>query len=190
MVILPKINYTTKSGKKIIIRSPEKTDFESFKFFIRGISTQSTFISQYPGQPDKDEKQTLRQWKTANTTKENCVLLAFQNEKVIGSCGMFAPHNHPWFKKSASFGMSVDKAFWGQGIGGKLLELLIKQWEKAEMNRLEGEIDTKNFRGLNLYLKHGFKIEGLHRRVAVIDKKYRDHYTIALVVEGKVRNYE
>ncbi|MHA1540773.1 MAG: GNAT family N-acetyltransferase [Alphaproteobacteria bacterium] len=190
MTEISEINFTTKTGEQIVIRSPKKTDFESFNRFIRGVSEQSSFTNQYPNQPDKNKERTLSQWKTANTTKENCVLLAFYKGEVIGSCGMFSKHDHPWFKKSASFGMSVSKAFWRKGIGGKLLKLLIKQWEKAEMNRLEGLVDTKNFRGINLYLNHGFKIEGHHRRVAVIDGKYRDKYTIALVVVGKVRNYE
>ena len=187
---ISKINFITKSGEQIIIRSPKESDFESFKLFIRGVSTQSTFTNQYPDQPDKDKKITLSQWKTANTTKENCVLLAFYNEEVIGSIGMFSNQDHTWLKKTASFGMSVDKSFWGKGIGGKLLKLLIKQSEKAEMNRLEGVVNAENFRGINLYLNHGFKIEGHHRKVAVIDGKDIDKYTIALVVVGKVRKYE
>ncbi len=177
------IKFITKTGEEIIVNSPEKDDFETFNLYTKNIATQSIFTNDYPEQPNKDRTETLKKWKIGEQTKENCFLLAFHKKHIIGSIEMTCDTEHPWAKKTATFRLSIDKTFWRKGIGEELLHILITQFKKAQLKRLDAVCDYENFPGLNLYMRNGFKIEGLLKSIMFINNEYRHRYKIALINE-------
>ena len=75
--------------------------------------------------------------------------------------------------------MMVLRDYWGQGIGGRLLEIMEDFARSVEFTRIEATVRTENERGLNLYLKNGYAIEGTRLHSAVINGKYKDEYYIS-----------
>ncbi|MDV7758861.1 GNAT family N-acetyltransferase [Liquorilactobacillus mali] len=65
------------------------------------------------------------------------------------------------YKNQAEFAISVDKEYWGQHFGSKLIEACINQ--AASKWRIDGlylEVLSDNQRAIGLYQKYGFKVVG------------------------------
>ncbi|MCP4423118.1 MAG: GNAT family N-acetyltransferase [Chloroflexi bacterium] len=83
--------------------------------------------------------------------------------RVVGSAGLFVNQN-PRQAHSARLGMMVHPDFWGQGIGGQLMEAalnLADNW--LNLKRVELEVHNDNPVAIHLYEKFDFVIEGTKR---------------------------
>ena len=184
MAIYPETKFTLKDGRTVLIRSPKETDVVAMHAFRRIVSVETTFTSMFPGQPDKDVKRFISEWKEAAETKGDIVLHALDGNRIVGEIAVFVgSQDHPWTKHTASFGMFIIKEFWNAGLGSRFMDIVIDNSRKSGVKRLEGEVDTKNIQGISLYLKKGFVIEGLRRNVALINGEWQDEYSIAKFFE-------
>ncbi len=80
----------------------------------------------------------------------------------------------------ATFGMSVDAAFHGRGVGSALMREMINlcdNWLRIE--RIELTVFADNSSALALYRKFGFEIEGTGRKFALRNGKYVDAHFMA-----------
>ena len=78
---------------------------------------------------------------------------------------------HEKVKHRAEFGISVDKAYWGLGIGRALLEACIECVRNAGFAQLELEVVAENEKALALYESVGFEEygrnpKGFHSRLS------------------------
>jgi ribosomal-protein-alanine N-acetyltransferase len=87
--------------------------------------------------------------------------------------------SHPYFQHVARFGMMLREAYWGIGLGRRLLELAQEIARTNGVLRLEAHVRQGNDRGMGLYQSQGFQVEGTRERAAFIDGKYWDEYYIA-----------
>ena len=72
--------------------------------------------------------------------------------------------------------MGVLRSCWGKGIGSSLLDALAA-WAKAkDLHRLELSVLSRNLRAVNLYLRHGFVVEGTRKHALRVDSAYFDEY--------------
>lgn len=79
-----------------------------------------------------------------------------------------------------TLGMAVDKRAQGRGVGSNLLRAaldLADNW--YNLHRVELEVYADNARGVALYKKFGFEIEGTFRDYAVRDGVFVDVYAMA-----------
>ena len=60
------------------------------------------------------------------------------------------------FDNGAKFGISVEKAFWGLGIGKALTEACIECAKNAGYEQLELDVVSDNIAAINLYKSFGF----------------------------------
>jgi putative acetyltransferase len=97
--------------------------------------------------------------------------------KLVGTAGFHRDeHNR---SHVGHVGMMVHADYQGEGIGSALMEAVIDLAENwLGVTRLQLEVYPDNARAIDLYEKHGFETEGLHRSFS-----YRDgHYVDALVM--------
>ncbi|WP_311746719.1 GNAT family N-acetyltransferase [Proteus penneri] len=83
--------------------------------------------------------------------------------------------NHPRRRHIVSFGIGVGAEYSGKGVGKLLIKTAIDyafNWLAA--TRLELEVYSDNERGLHLYKKLGFEVEGVRRKAAFKEGKYCD----------------
>ena len=83
-------------------------------------------------------------------------LLAVINGKVVGMAGLDLLGNKQKIKHRAVFGVSVEKAYWGLGIGGALTKACIACAKKGNIKQVELEVVAENAAALSLYKKLGF----------------------------------
>ena len=68
-----------------------------------------------------------------------------------------------------------NSAIFGKGYGSQALELILSfAFVSLKLHRVELEVYAFNRRGVHLYEKFGFKVEGRKRDAFIIDDKYTD----------------
>ena len=101
----------------------------------------------------EDEAELLRR-KTDSV--DEIELLAELDGKVVGSAGIGCVGRKEKIRHRAEFGISVDKAYWGLGIGRALTQACIACAKKAGYAQLELEVVAENKSALALYKSVGF----------------------------------
>jgi putative acetyltransferase len=93
---------------------------------------------------------------------------------MVGELTLFV-EQRPRTRHSISFGISVDPAFGGRGIGEKLIRNAIDYaYNWLGMVRIELEVFHDNERALRLYQKLGFEREGVKRKACLRDGEFHD----------------
>jgi ribosomal protein S18 acetylase RimI-like enzyme len=108
--------------------------------------------------------------------------IAVENEQVVGWCDII-PMKGVDFAHCGVLGMGVHKDYRGQGIGSALLESTIDKAKEYGLERVELEVYTTNTVAIELYLKKGFKVEGVKRRARKLDGKYFDLQVMAFFID-------
>ena len=173
--------FTLKNGEELIIRQLHADDYETVMTFLLQLSHENIFTNQYPGQPKRDKEKSIQTYELPT----NLFLAAFKGTgEVVGLISiMINKPGHPWTGRNASFGISMLKAYYGQGLGTYLMGKA-EEWARAQgMHRIEGTVRSLNRRAINLYLKQGFEIDGVFREVALIDGQWHDEYHISKILK-------
>ncbi|WP_333473049.1 GNAT family N-acetyltransferase [Crassaminicella thermophila] len=106
------------------------------------------------------------------------ILVAEENGEIVGFLSAergFANR----IKHSAYIVIGILNDYRGKGIGTKLFEELEKWANEKNITRLELTVMLHNERGIRLYEKMGFKIEGIKERSLIVDGEYIDEYYMA-----------
>ncbi len=134
----------------------------------------------------------------ANTqqTKESCVLYvqSFAGRKDKALIGIFLKNDGlhignitfstiDWHNKSGTVGISLGrKAFMGKGLAKETLISVVKYcFERLSLHRIQAGINTENIRSLNLFVKCGFKMEGLLRESNIVNGEFQDSYIVYML---------
>ena len=82
---------------------------------------------------------------------------------------------------SGEFGITVQRKYWGTGIGSLMIDALIA-WAKNTgiIKKINLRVRTDNERAILLYEQKGFVKEGVIRKEICIDCKFYDHYWMNL----------
>lgn len=79
--------------------------------------------------------------------------------------------------------MTVLKEYWGQGIGTALLEHMEGFAKNIGVTRIEAKVRALNERGIALYKKSGYEIEGVRKKAALINEVPEDEFYIAKLLD-------
>ena len=77
--------------------------------------------------------------------------------------------------------MMILKDYWGLGIGKELLKIQEAYAVQIGIKRIEAMVRVQNTRGVNLYKKCGYTIEGTRKKAAFLNNKFVDEYFIAKI---------
>lgn len=179
---MPKYHPSTiqvKSGKSYELRSFIPEDAEALQDFFYQSALDSTNTLHYKEKNIPSSKLQERS-KQALESQSDLFLGAFDNGKIIGQIFFRVTHpEHPWVKHIGEFGMTVLKDYWGQGIGSALLEQMENFAKSIGVTRIEAKVRSSNERGVALYKKAGYQIEGNRKKAALINGAFEDEFYIA-----------
>lgn len=150
-------SFITKSGKEIKFRYPTIDDAETLKNYINKISAEQSFILLQGFQNTLESETNWLKDKLEKISKNKCVYLCGFNHNQLVACAEitlgFEAKSHV-----GEFGISVALEFRGQGIGQKIMELVISELVKKmpEMKIIDLEVFGQNQIAQNLYRKLGF----------------------------------
>ena len=151
---------TLKNGRACILRIGTASDGQALLDIFNLTHTQTDYLLTYPEEhsyTSEDEAELLRR-KTDSV--DEIELLAELDGKVVGSAGINCVGRKEKTRHRVEFGISVDKAYWGLGIGRALTEACIECAGAAGYVQLELEAVAENKNALALYRSVGFQEYG------------------------------
>lgn len=91
-------------------------------------------------------------------------ILAVVDGKIVGTAGIEMRSPRAKLRHRCDFGVSIDKAYWGLGIGRALLNACIECAKEAGYRQMELQVVAENDRALRLYEHAGFVEYGRNPR--------------------------
>lgn len=114
--------------------------------------------------------------------KKNPQVVALLNGRVIGWCDI-GRHFFPAHAHRGSLGMGIVDGYRGRGLGRRLIEAALEAARHEGFIRIELSVHADNAPAIRLYEKVGFVREGVHRRAGLIDGRFIDTITMALMLD-------
>ena len=135
---------------------------------------QTDFLLSYPDEKLFSAEEEGRFLREKTESDNEIELLAVLDGKVIGMAGLDSLGRREKIRHRATFGISVDSAFWGLGLGRALAEACIECAKKAGYKQLELEVVVNNSRAVSLYMSLGFVQYGVNPKAFLTrDGKYQ-----------------
>ena len=125
---------------------------------------QTDFLLSYPEENPKTAEQESQFLKRMMESENEIELLAEVDGVVAGLAGINAVSTRQKLKHRAELGISIDRAFWGLGIGTALTRACVDCAKKAGYEQLELSVVAENEAALSIYRKAGFVEYGRNPR--------------------------
>ena len=145
-----------KDGRTCVIRNGTERDAEQvLENFIR-THDQTEFLTTYPDETRFTIDQEKDYLKKKTESEREIELVAEADGTIVGTAGVDLIRAADKTKHRASFGISIDRAWWGLGIGRALTEGCVECAKAAGYLQLELEAVAANERAVSLYQSVGF----------------------------------
>ena len=110
----------------------------------------------------------------------NSVMIVAKDGDEIVGIATLSGNQKTRLSHRAQMGVSVLKSYWHQGIGSKLVAIIIGYAAEASIEIFELDIVTSNVNAIALYQKYGFEVIGTYENFMKIDDHYVDAYLMNL----------
>ena len=146
-----------KDDRQCILRNATEKDGAAVLENFILTHEQTDYLLSYPDENTitADEEGQYLQKKT--DSPDGIEILAEVDGTVAGLAGIEAIGDKYKVRHRADFGISVDKNYWGLGIGTALMEACIQCAKEAGYEQLELNVVTENDRAVDMYRRAGFK---------------------------------
>ena len=153
-----------KDGRECCLRSGTEADgqavFENFSL----THGQTDFLLSYPDENSLDAEKEGRFLREKAESENEVEIIAVVDGAVAGTAGIEAIGAKYKVRHRADFGVSVDEAYWGLGIGRALMQACIECARAAGYAQLELTAVAGNERALAMYTGAGFVEYGRNPR--------------------------
>ena len=151
---------TLKDGRTCTLRNGTEQDGQALLDIYQLTHAQTDYLLSYPDESTLTAEQEAQFLKEKSESENEIQLLAVIGGIVVASAGVGCVGKKDKVKHRATFGISVDKAYWGLGIGRALLEACIECARDAGFVQMELEVVAENKKALALYESVGFEEYG------------------------------
>lgn len=159
-MIAEKRTVVLKTGIKCELETPKIEDAEELMRLVVLTKEETDFLISYPEEIKisvQDEEVFIR---NLREDARDCMLVARINGEIAGCASISAVGNRMKIRHRCTFGISVLKKYWSQGIGRALMEELMKVASSLEYTQMELGVFACNERAVRLYEKMGFVCTG------------------------------
>ena len=147
---------TLKDGRRCVLRNATESDGKAALDNFILTHEQTDNLLSYPDESDITAEQESEFLKSKTESDREIEILAEVEGSVVGLAGVDSMGNKYKVRHRADFGISIDKAYWGLGIGRALLEASVECARKAGYEQLELNVVTENSRAIAMYEAAGF----------------------------------
>lgn len=163
-------------GEKVILRALEQSDME----YLRELVNDPEFEYQVVGYSMPISSTSQIKWFERQDGKKDDLRLAVQYEGKI--VGMATLNDIDWKNRKAFHGMKLGREAQGKGIGKDVVFAIMKfAFMELQLNRLEGGMLETNDRSIAMYLKCGWKKEGIFREFSYKNGRYLDYIPVSVL---------
>ena len=147
---------TLKDGRTCVLRNGTAEDGQALLDIFNLTHAQTDFLLTYPEESTHTAQQEADYLAQKAQSADEIEILAELDGTVIGSAGISCVARKEKTRHRAEFGISVDKAHWGVGVGWALTEACIECARAAGYVQLELMAVAENKAALALYKSVGF----------------------------------
>lgn len=145
-----------KNGEKCLLRSAGAPEAEAvLATFIR-THGESDFLTTYPDECTFTVEQEANYLERKLASEREVEIMADIGGKIVGTAGIDAVGKAEKLRHRASFGVGIEKAYWGLGVGRAMTLACIECARQAGYRQLELEVVSANDRAIALYKSCGF----------------------------------
>ena len=155
---------TLKDGRACLLRNGTERDGRAVYELFNLTHAQTDYLLSYPEENSMDAEQEAQFLREKEESDGALELLAELDGKVVGTAGFERVGWKEKVRRRASFGISVDRAYWGLGVGRALTEACIECARAAGCAQLELDAVAENRVALRLYESVGFVEYGRNPR--------------------------
>lgn len=165
----------------ITIRPVTVDDAAAFLALRQQIDVETKFMMLEPGERQTTVEQERERIAAMLKADNKQTFLAEDDGQLVGwlwaNGGDYRRNHH-----TVHIVIGIRQSHTGRGIGARLFDAC-EQWARdRKLHRLELTVMTHNVRGIALYKKMGFEIEGTARHQMQVDGEYVDlHYMSKLL---------
>lgn len=145
-----------KDGRTCVLRNGTEQDGQALLDNFLLTHSQTDYLLTYPDEAKMTADQEAAFLKEKTTSEDEIEIIAEVAGLVVGSAGIGRIGGKEKVKHRAEFGISVDKAWWGLGIGRALTRACIECARAAGYAQLELEVVAENTTAISLYRSVGF----------------------------------
>jgi RimJ/RimL family protein N-acetyltransferase len=172
--------FTAKNGMRVRFRPCQSTDTEMLweMFSTLSETSVSNLIPPFI-------RERIEFW-TSNIDYDKVLAIVAlieeeSEQRIIGDASLeFNPCGHS--KHKAGVGIAVHDEYQNKGIGTALLKHLLNIAKMKKLRKVWLEVHTSNSIAIHVYKKVGFQIEGKLIKERLINGKYRDEHTPAILL--------
>ena len=155
---------TLKDGRSCIIRNGTEQDAKAVLANFILTHGQTEVLTTYPEETTFTVEQEEEYLKKKTESEREVELVAEVDGVITGTAGVDSISRSEKLRHRASFGISIDKDWWGLGIGRALTEACIECAKTIGYSQLELEVVAENTRAMQLYKSAGFVESGRNPR--------------------------
>lgn len=145
-----------KNGQDCIIRNAVYEDGPAMSELFVVTHSESDYLRSYPDEHKFDAKSESEYLRKVAESDNEVMLLAVINDNIVATASVSAVGNKYKVRHRAEFGVDVVKAYWGLGIGKKIMNACVQCAKNAGYKQLELEVVADNERAVNMYKNIGF----------------------------------
>lgn len=157
-------------GQRVYLRPLELADAATITGWLNDADVRRAMLRSHP-MSVMEEEDFLR--KLADTGDVVLGICLRDTGQMIGVTGL---HRFDNVSRHVCFGISIgEKTLWGQGLGTEATSLIVDYaFGSLNVNRVWLEVYDFNERGIRIYEKLGFQIEGRQRQHTYREGRYHD----------------
>ena len=145
-----------KDGRVCTLRNGTASDVQAVLDIFNLTHSQTDYLLTYPDEHGFTLEQEADYLQRKTDSNDEIEILAELDGRVVGNAGIGCIGRREKTRHRADFGISVDKAYWGVGIGRALTEACIECARNAGYAQLELEAVAENKAAIALYKSVGF----------------------------------
>ncbi len=153
-----------KNGLACTLRSPCGKDASAILKHLRLTSGQTDYMMRYPDEIKMTEENEAAYLENIANSDDSIMICAEIDGEIVANAGFNPIARLDKCRHRAEFGISIQKDFWGIGIGSWILSAIISLAGSAGYKQLELDVVSSNIRGISLYEKYGFKNFGKNEK--------------------------
>lgn len=159
-----------KNGKACLIRRPEESDAEAMLDYLKATSAETPYMGREPEEHTMGAEEEAEFIRRNRENPRALMLSAYIGGRLAGSASFTETGGRIRMRHRCTVGISLYRAFWGQGIGTALVREILAAAKTAGYEQAELTVVSTNAPAIALYKKLGFETTGTHPRAF----KYRD----------------
>lgn len=136
-MIIESKELTLKNGLTVTLRSPQISDVRKLLEHKRKTSEETYFMARYPEEITNDEEREKKRVQSINTDKDDFMIAAFINEKMIGNAGVQKVRESMKYCHRGNLEISIQEQFCNAGLGTVMLQECLEWAKKTSFEQIE-----------------------------------------------------